>query len=167
MTVKGNDDMTTKRKTIWEIAAEPHTDCQDLQCGFTDENLTDVDNGHRFADRFGHCVRFCAKGGWFVHNGEEWNSADEESEIYALMKATLKDMTIIMKLRHDDDDSGKIAKWIKRSGNLRRFKAALTMAKSEIAIRISPAQNCCDRKPGCSGCVLARHEGCFSVDSRL
>ncbi len=98
--------------------------------------LTDVGNGRRLAERYGHKMRYLShRKGWLIYDGTRWAN-DTTEGITRLAKETTEAILEETKLVEDGDYRAKLGKFYATSQNVNRLRAMIELAKSEPDIAI-------------------------------
>jgi len=105
---------------------------------------TDYGNAERLVDRHDHELRFSSGLGWLVWDGRRWQR-DEDGRAVRLMKETVRAMWSELPEISDPDEKSGFFRFLLRSEDEPRLKAALKLAESEASVVVSAAE--LDRKP--------------------
>jgi putative DNA primase/helicase len=101
--------------------------------------LTDLGNAERLVARHGDDLRHSAGLGWLVWDGRRWRR-DIDGGVMRRMKQTVRAMYAETALIDNADRRAAQAKWAVQCESEARLKAAVSLAESELAVIVSPAQ---------------------------
>lgn len=104
------------------------------------ENLTDVGNGKRLAQRHEHQIRYLpASGKWLYWDGTRW-ATDDTGYVVRLAKETVVAMYSEASGLRDANDRGRFVVWALKSEGVQRLDAMVKMARSEKSLIVKPEQ---------------------------
>jgi len=102
------------------------------------ENLTDVGNGKRFAQRHKDQIRYVpAMSKWIYWDGTRWAN-DDTGVVHRLAKETVLAMYQEASALKSADDRAKFVKWALASEGITHLEAMVKMARSERDIVVKP-----------------------------
>jgi putative DNA primase/helicase len=120
--------------------------------------MTDLGNGERFAQKYGHKVRWCEVWKkWLIYDGACWQQDDGRQIRIGAKKVVMAMYGEAEKLT-DDDERKKMGKWAIHSESTGAMKAMLESAKAELLA--APKQF--DAQPfllNCKNCVVDLQTG--------
>lgn len=101
--------------------------------------LTDLGNGERFADRYGHLVKYVYPWGWYFWDGARWVK-DTTGQVTRWAKETSRSILAEAAGIEDDTQRGKVVRHAMSSQSRSRLEAMLALAQSEPAIAATSEQ---------------------------
>ena len=99
--------------------------------------LTDVGNAQRFADMFGHLVRYVPEQkSFYIYDGKRWLQSTK-GEIERMARSICKSMKEEAIALQDSDQRKALIKYANKSESEQRIKAMINLLKSEENIVLS------------------------------
>jgi len=142
----------TTEETAMFAAAALTAACARFSC-------TDIGNGKRFSLRHSDKARFCAtRKLWYLWDGRRWR-ADTGRYVRELAKQTAIAINSEVELFYSQGDRAERQRWARESESANKINAMLSMAESDVAIRIEPAEFDAD------GNLLCVRNGVIELDT--
>ncbi|MCG6533979.1 MAG: phage/plasmid primase, P4 family, partial [Syntrophales bacterium LBB04] len=102
--------------------------------------LTDLGNAERLVNRYGNVIRYCPQSKkWFIWNEKFWQR-DDMQKIKSLAINTVRFIYQEITTKMDKIDADIISKHAKRSENIQRINAIISLAEPLPDISIPPSQ---------------------------